>query len=52
MEKKIRRITATRNEKEITWSADNLHWDDLPKSLLRDIEMEYPKYLIEIEYYN
>ena len=50
--KKIRRIEAKNsNGKIITWSADNLFWDELPKSLLNKIEVEYPTYQLNIEYY-
>ena len=51
MEKRIIRIKATNKfGKYYTWSADMLRWDELPKWLLHNIEMEFPSYQLEIEY--
>lgn len=50
--KKIRNIEAINKDgKTINWSADNLLWDELPRWLLNLIEMEYPEYQLNIEYY-
>ncbi len=49
--KAIQKIEAThRNGKYYSWSADYLLWDELPKSLLRGIEMELPDYQIMVTY--
>ena len=50
--KRIRRIKAENKfGKSYTWSADTLLWKELPDDLLRLIEMELPRYRIEIEYF-
>lgn len=51
-EKKITRIEVeNRFGRHYSWSASMLLWDELPKSLLRDIEMELPNYQVtNIEY--
>jgi len=36
--------------KHFSWSADTLLWNELPRWLLRAIEMELPTYQIKIEY--
>ena len=51
MKKKIIRIEAANKfGKHYAWSANTLLWDELPKWLLRKIEMTMPDYQLKIEY--